>query len=173
MKKIEECLDLVLQSLVDNNDVICIYEYDDIEAYKKSKFFISQAHDRLFKELGLNNKETLQLLKILEEKEFIKFEMVSGMLTSAVYCKNKSDHSIGNTNLDNSMIALIGKPNKIELTLKGKFFIQNGGYIGILKKEKREKLLQNLAIWITAIGTGVGGLYLLCKALIWLLKTLL
>jgi hypothetical protein len=167
MKKIEECLDLVLQSLITNGGTICVYEFENIEAYGKSQFSLSAPYDNLFKELGLNNKETKQLLEILEENDYISFEMVSGILYSTVYCKNKADNSVGNTNLDNSMVGLIGRPNRIDLSLKGKFFIQNGGYLGGLKSNLREQLLQKLAIWITAIGTGLGGLYLIGKALCW------
>jgi hypothetical protein len=167
MKKIEEYLDLVLQSLVDNGDSICIYEVENSEDYGKKKYFLSPAHTKLKSDLGLSNTEIKQLLEILKEKEYLTFEVVAGTLYSNVFLKVKVDNSIGNTVLDDSMKELIGQPDKIIITLKGKFFLSEGGYTGKHKKEETEKQLQKLAMWITAIGTGLGGLYLVYKALIW------
>jgi hypothetical protein len=167
MKKIEECLDLVLKTLIENGDSLCIYEVENLEAYNEKKWGMSPAYKRLFDELGLNKKETKQLLEILKEKEYLTFEMVTGVLYGSIFLKVKSDNTIGNTVFDNTMSDLVGRPNKMEITLKGKFFILEGGFTGKHKKEEREALLQRLAIWITAIGTGLGGLYLIGKALIW------
>ena len=42
------------------------------------------------------------------------------------------------------------------------------GYVNRKKKEARTETLQMLAIWVTAIGTGLSGLYVLAKFIFWL-----
>ncbi len=51
------------------------------------------------------------------------------------------------------------------LTVKGMLF---EGYVNRKKKEARTETLQMLAIWVTAIGTGLSGLYVLAKFILWL-----
>ncbi|HTB06724.1 MAG TPA: hypothetical protein VK806_07185 [Bacteroidia bacterium] len=169
MKKIEECLDLVLQSLVDNGGIICINECKDAEACAKGNVIPSIAYNNLFEKLDMNNIEACQLLGILKENDYLKFVVISGVLYSSIFCEIKSGGTPGNTNMNENTMNLAGKPDKIELNLKGKFFIQNGGYLGKIRKEERNELLQKLAIWITAIGTGLGGVYLIGKALFWVM----
>lgn len=59
-----------------------------------------------------------------------------------------------------------------KIIFKGKVFIENGGYTQKEKIVKREIFRQTLAIWITAIGTGLAGIYGLFEILKWLGKTL-
>ncbi len=61
----------------------------------------------------MSNSEIKQLLEILKEDGFIEFDMVNGLMYSSVWVKIKSENTIGNTVLDNTMSELVGKPNKI------------------------------------------------------------
>jgi hypothetical protein len=51
------------------------------------------------------------------------------------------------------------------ITPKGLIF---EGYVNQKNRLQREKLLQSLPIWVTAIGTGLSGLYVLGKLFLWL-----
>jgi hypothetical protein len=57
-----------------------------------------------------------------------------------------------------------GKP-QYRITSQGLLFM---GYVSKKEQEDREKLLQMLPIWVTAIGTGISGLYFLGKFFLWL-----
>ena len=161
MKKIEECLDLVLKALVNNEDSLCIYEVDDLKAHSEGRFRLSLAYDKLFTELALNKSEVKQLLEILKKEEYVDFDLVVGVMHSSIWVKLKSDNSIGNTTFDNTMSGLVGKPNKILITLKGKFFIINeGGYSAKLSRldkiERDQREIQKgltYATIVLAVGT--------------------
>ncbi len=143
MKK-EEYFDMVLKSLLENQGSLCIYEAENIPEKIEGKIIISPAYNKLLLELGMSNSEIKQLLEILKEDGFIEFDMVNGLMYSSVWVKIKSENTIGNTVLDNTMSELVGKPNKIIITLKGKFFIQEGGYIGKHKKESKEGIMTDI-----------------------------
>lgn len=167
MKKIEECLDLVLKTLSDNKGLLCLYETEDIQSFINHKYSLSSAFEKMFREVELSDDEIIQLLQILTEQEQIKFARIDGgTIPAYVFIKIKSDNS--SRLIPKFKDDIIGKPDKLELTIKGKFFILGGGYTGEIKKEARKDLLQTLAIWITAIGTGLGGIYVIGKAIIWL-----
>lgn len=54
------------------------------------------------------------------------------------------------------------------LTAEGYYFIEHGGYTNLTQKKQREKMLQLLAIWVAAIGTGLAGLYALIQFFQWI-----
>ena len=56
-----------------------------------------------------------------------------------------------------------GDNNKYLVTLEGIIFIESGGYVQKRKNEIRTSFLQTLAIWVTAIGTGLAGIYALIQ----------
>ena len=139
MKKKEECLDLVLQTLIENGDSLCVLEVKNIEEYLANKYYESPAYSKLFNDLALNNSDAIQLLEILKEEKYIDFVKGSPY---QVFHKNKSNNEIGNfSNSNNELNKWIGKPDRIVITLKGKFFLQEGGYSA--KFQRIEKSVNN------------------------------
>jgi len=166
MLKFEESLDLVLQTLIDNNNSLCIFEVENVADCVAGDYTISHAYVELFSKLDLEDKDAIELFELLKGEKYIDFKKVTAY---EVAVKVKADNSIGNRpNTNNELNEWGGKPDKITITLQGKFFIHGGGYTGKHKKEKRDAILKILAIWITALGTGISGLYFIGKFVIWL-----
>ena len=55
--------------------------------------------------------------------------------------------------------------SEYKLTWEGRCF---EGYVKQEQRQSKTSTLQTLAIWVTAIGTGLGGLYVIGKFLLWL-----
>jgi hypothetical protein len=97
--------------------------------------------------LELDNEERIELFTILQEDKYIEFTIIYVLVSAGS----------------------IREVNTATLMLKGKLFIQNGGYTQQLKDKIISRHLQSLALWVTAVGTGLAGLYgfyLLMKALL-------
>jgi hypothetical protein len=132
MNSIEECLDLVLQTLINNKGAICIYIGNE-----ETEIF-----SELFNKLGLNMKEFMELLDILKKEGFIDYIKVEEMFQET------------NENYE-FLKAHRFHPYLISISLSGKFLRLQEGYVG----KKKNKILEDyrvktITIWqliLTAI----------------------
>jgi hypothetical protein len=117
MKTIEECLDHILQTLIENEGEIFHYMYkDESESFKK-------LYSPL---LDIDGGEFMELLDILERKKYIRYAEYSMPVIGDYPAKSrffsKEDEDVS-----------------IQITLKGKFFRLQGGYQGELNTKNAEK----------------------------------
>ena len=148
------CLNLVLQTLLDNGGLLCFYECEEFDGFPNLILVASPAYQKLFTDLGLSNDESIQLLEVLKSKGYIDYAI--GGIGNTVFFKVKVNKESGEINYpgtikyEDYMKVSVLKPTKIKLLLAGKFFIIEGGYTSQLSKT--ESSVNKGEMTIAAIG---------------------
>lgn len=151
MKTLNECLDHVLKTLVDNNDVIylmCIEEGGN-------SYNITKEYNELYEPLGLSDAQFVELLQILEEKGYLNYEVLKASVTPAspfeqrVWFKNMATGKATSEDpLFQGYQFLLNAPNplvhsgqcqKVQIKLRGKFYFEQGGFQGEENRKNAEK----------------------------------
>lgn len=94
--------------------------------------------NKVIEETKLNHQYLKELMGILADDKYVIVEYTDTVLKKLLKC---------------------------EITLKGKMFILKDGYVQQLKDASSERTFQTLALWISAIGTGLAGIYVLWEML--------
>lgn len=139
MKTLNECLDLILQTLVENDGSISVYIDKE-----RTKVFSD-----LFLSVDLSMKEFMESLDILKEKGYLSYFDVQ-----KIYTDNSENYEF----LQNHAL----HPCIIFISVKGKFFRLQGGFQGEettknseknrIKKQDEQIRLLTLLLAIGSIG---------------------
>lgn len=156
MKTLNERLDHVLRTLVENGDVICLMYFTKFNssAPQENEFGTTKEYDKLFKPLGLNNGQFIEVLDILKENRYVEYDILKPKeqildvpLTQHIWFKNlitgsitdESSHLPGYNYLLLQGTVHLGQCQKVQITLKGKFYFEQGGFQGEENEKSKEK----------------------------------